>query len=133
MTLSITEKAITFGEGNSYAFSDLASWKVWKEDNGKIAAKIQPKVGKAEVFEVELDAAFRDMNGMPLPEVEYFIISWSEGMKAPKCTVKSGDKFMEATFEIKAPSKAPESRRGKTKGVPGFGGEGDEKPDDAEE
>ena len=100
MTFKLTENEITFGEGNEYALPDLRSWKVWKADTGKCMAKVQPKHGNAEVFEVEFEATFTGKDGTVIPNPEYFILSWITGMAKPECLVKSGDKHMAADWSV---------------------------------
>ena len=99
MEFKLNSKSISIGEGNEYALSDLRAYKVWRGDDGKTYAKVSPKAGKPEVYEVEFNASYRGMDGTPLPNVDYFILSWVQGMKAPECVVKSGDKHLAATFE----------------------------------
>lgn len=100
MEFKINDNRITFGEGNCYLLSDLRAWKVWKADNGKCMAKVQPKAGDAQMYEVDFNASFTGKDGTPVPNPEYFIVSWATGMKSPECVIKSGDKHMAADWSV---------------------------------
>jgi hypothetical protein len=112
----LNDNEIAIGEGNKYPLSDLSNWKLWLNDDGKTIVKIQPRKGIAEVFEVETDLSFKDLDGMTV-NPSYWIITWSNGSGTPSCVVKCGDKFMAATFEMGS-TKQKTARGFKT--VPGF-------------
>lgn len=119
MKLEINSNSISIGEGNTYLLPDLNSWKVWKSDSGKVVAKVQPKHGKPEMYEVEFAASFKGMDGTPVPNPEYFIISWLAGMPKPECMVKSGDKHMAAEFYMSSKPEDKPKRKG-WKVIPGL-------------
>ncbi len=103
MEFKLTETEIMAG-ADRYDLKALARWKMYKGDDGKVHLKVVPEQGKTEMYEVEPDITFKDVDGnVVLPD--YWIATWHKGMTKPECYIRIGDMDGRGTFEVNEPKK----------------------------
>jgi len=112
MIFRLTESDISAGE-DSYPLGTLNSWKMWKGDDGKVYLKIVPMQGKHEMYEVEPNLTFKDLDGNAVSP-NYFIVTWRKGMSKPECVIRVGEHYGYGTFEQMEPE--PEKKKKKGRG-----------------
>lgn len=103
MEFKLTENEIMAG-ADRYDLKALARWKMYSGNDGKIHLKVVPEQGKPEMYEVEPDITFKDMDGNVVSP-DYWIISYQKGMKQPECYIRIGDMDGRGTFEVNEPKK----------------------------
>lgn len=104
MDFKLSETDMTIG-ADRYDLKALARWKMYKGDDGKVYLKVVPESGKPEMYEVEPNFTFKDMDGNEVSPVDYFIITWHKGMAKPECVIRIGDMNGKGTFEVNEPKK----------------------------
>lgn len=103
MEFKLTETEISVG-ADKYDLRALARWKMYKGNDGKVHLKVVPESGKTEMYEVEPDITFKDVDGnVVLPD--YWIATWHKGMTKPECYIRIGDMDGKGTFEVNEPKK----------------------------
>lgn len=103
MEFKLTETEIMAG-ADRYDLKALARWKMYKGNDGKVHLKVVPESGKTEMYEVEPDITFKDVDGnVVLPD--YWIATWHKGMTKPECYIRIGDMDGKGTFEVNEPKK----------------------------
>lgn len=108
MEFKLTETEIMAG-ADRYDLKALARWKMYSGDDGKVHLKIVPEQGKTEMYEVEPDITFKDIDGNVVSP-DYWIISYQRGMKQPECVIRIGDMDGKGTFEVNEPKKKPRKK-----------------------
>lgn len=103
MEFKLTETQITVG-ADRYDLKALSRWKMYSGNDGKIHLKIVPEQGKPEMYEVEPDITFRDVDGNVVSP-DYWIVTYQKGMTKPECVIRIGDMDGRGTFEVNEPKK----------------------------
>jgi len=124
MIFNLTENEMTIG-ADRYDLKALTRWKMYSGDDGKVHLKVVPENGKPEMYEVEPDITFKDIDGNVVSP-DYWIISYQKGMKQPECVIRIGDMDGKGTFEVNEPKKRMRSGYVKVKS---YGFDSEEKQD----
>ena len=109
MKLEINNNAISIG-ADRYDLASLARWKMYSGNDGKVHLKVVPEQGKTEMYEVEPDITFKDIDGNVVSP-DYWIITYQRGMTKPECYIRIGDMDGKGTFEVNEPKPEKKGRK----------------------